>query len=160
MGLSLIPCELISYGKYGVYSATRNIRSVHVSGLWCGRFCQLVGKLVGRLVGQLVGFAGLHLLVVFACWCVRSDCVGISYRHVRVSPSVTNYDRCVQFDLLWGAVVDGGVIGVWCQRSRCTCLSEIVCACQRSGYSRFSMQWKLVYIVPLILENSSSVLSA
>ena len=41
--------------------------------------------------------------------------------------------------LLGGAVVDGGVIGVWCQRSRCTCLSEIVCACQRSGYSRFSM---------------------
>ena len=50
---------------------------------------------------------------------------------------------CVQFGsalgLLGGAVVDGGVIGVWCQRSRCTCLSEIVCACQRSGYSRFSM---------------------
>ena len=94
----------------------------------------------------MVGFAGLHLLVVFACWCVRSDCAGISYRHVRVSPPVTNYDRCVQFDLFEGslglfegAVVDGGVIGVWCQRSRCTCLSEIVCACQRSGYSRFSM---------------------
>ena len=45
----------------------------------------------------MVGFAGLHLLVVFVCWCVRSDCVGISYRHVRVSPPVTNYDRCVQF---------------------------------------------------------------
>ena len=49
--------------------------------------------------------------MVFAYWCVRSDCVGISYRHVRVSPPVTNYDRCVQFDLLWGAVVAGGVIG-------------------------------------------------
>ena len=60
-----------------------------------------VSWLVSWLVGQMVGFAGLHLLVVFACWCVRSDCVGISYRHVRVSPPVTNYDRCVQFDLLW-----------------------------------------------------------
>ena len=35
--------------------------------------------------------------MVFACWCVRSDCARISYRHVRVSPPVTNYDRCVQF---------------------------------------------------------------